>query len=159
MRRSEAFLGTAVVAVSAVVNAAHTASHAGQHVMSLPAWQLAYVAVVIYAAPVVAAVLLWTRFSLSGAWLLGVSMAASLAFGLLYHYLIPGPDNVFTQPPGAWGTAFGVTALLLALLQAFGAVFGLWVALRVTRSRVGRAGRKTCGGITRPQRRPGSDPR
>lgn len=98
MRRSEAFLGSIVVAVSAAVSAAHTVSHTGQHVMSLPAWQLTYMGVVIYAAPVVAAVLLWTRFRRPGAWLLAASMAGSLAFGLLYHFLVSGPHNVFTQP-------------------------------------------------------------
>jgi hypothetical protein len=67
MRRRAAFLGTAVAVMSVVLNLAHTASHAGQHVMSLPGWQLVYIAVVIYAAPVVAAVLLWTRHDL-GAW-------------------------------------------------------------------------------------------
>src|ERR671913_474373 len=106
MRRNVAFLGTAVVVVSAVVNVAHTASHAGQHLMSLPGWQLAYIAIVIYAAPVVAASLLWTRYRFAGAWLL----AGSFAFGLLYHFVIPGQDNVFTQPPGTWRTAFGVSA-------------------------------------------------
>jgi hypothetical protein len=60
VREDGAILGTAVVAVSAAVNAAHTASHAGQHVISLPAWQLTFVAVVVCAAPVVAAILLWT---------------------------------------------------------------------------------------------------
>src|SRR5918993_1477895 len=126
MRGSEAFWGTAVVAVSAAVNAAHTASHAGQHVMSLPAWQLAYIVVVIYAAPVVAAVLLWTRYCLAGAWLLVASMAGSLVFGLLYHFLLPGSDNVFTQPPGAWRTTFGVSAVLLLPLQGMGCLAGLW---------------------------------
>ena len=113
MRRNVAFLGTAVVVVSAVVNVAHTASHAGLHLMSLPGWQLAYIAIVIYAAPVVAASLLWTRYRFAGAWLLAASMAGSFAFGLLYHFVIPGPDNVFTQPPGTWRTAFGVSAALL----------------------------------------------
>src|SRR5215216_4542009 len=69
MRRNVAFLGTAVVVVSAVVNVAHTASHAGLHLMSLPGWQLAYIAIVIYAAPVVAASLLWTRHRFAGAYL------------------------------------------------------------------------------------------
>src|SRR5215217_7975864 len=69
MRRNVAFLGSAVVVVSAVVNVAHTASHAGQHLMSLPGWQLAYIAIVIYAAPVVAASLLWTRYRFAGAYL------------------------------------------------------------------------------------------
>ena len=40
-------MGTMVVVGSAAVNAAHTVSHAGQHVMSLPAWQLACIVVVI----------------------------------------------------------------------------------------------------------------
>ena len=66
LRRNVAFLGTEVVVVSAVVNVAHTASHAGQHLMSLPGWQLAYIAIVIYAAPVVAASLLWTRYRFAG---------------------------------------------------------------------------------------------
>ena len=141
MRGSEAFWGTAVVAVSAAVNAAHTASHAGQHVMSLPAWQLTYIAVVIYAAPVVAAVLLWTRFRRSGAWLLTASMAGSLAFGLLYHFLLPGPDNVFTQHPGSWRVAFMVTAVLLSLLQAAGVVAGLRIA-RETRQATSKTSKK-----------------
>ena len=117
-----------MVVVSAVVNVAHTASHAGQHLMSLPGWQLAYIAIVIYAAPVVAASLLWTRYRLAGAWLLAASMAGSFAFGLLYHFVIPGPDSVFTQPPGTWRTAFGVSAALLLPLQGAGCLVGLWVA-------------------------------
>jgi hypothetical protein len=76
--RNAALIGTLAVGVSAAVNVAHTASHAGQHILALPAWQLAYIAIVIYAAPVVAAVLLWTRFRLLGAWLLAAAMAGSL---------------------------------------------------------------------------------
>ena len=48
--------------------------------------------------------------------MLAASMAGSLAFGLLYHFLVPGPDNIFTQPPGPWRAAFVVTAVLLSLL-------------------------------------------
>src|ERR671910_1332902 len=137
MRRNVAFLGTAVVVVSAVVNVAHTASHAGQHLMSLPGWQLAYIAIVIYAAPVVAASLLWTRYRFAGAWLL----AGSFAFGLLYHFVIPGPDNVFTQPPGTWRTAFGVSAALLLPLQGAGCLVGLWAARASSRRMARRAKR------------------
>ena len=141
MRRNVAFLGTAVVVVSAVVNVAHTASHAGQHLMSLPGWQLAYIAIVIYAAPVVAASLLWTRYRFAGAWLLAASMAGSFAFGLLYHFVIPGPDNVFTQPPGTWRTAFGVSAALLLPLQGAGCLVGLWAARASSRQIARRAKR------------------
>jgi hypothetical protein len=117
-----------VVVVSAAVNVVHTASHAGQHIMSLPLWQLAFIALVIFATPVVAAVLLWTRYRVTGAWLLVASMAGSLVFGLLYHFLVPGSDNVFAQPPGTWRSAFAITAVLLSLLQATGVVVGLRVA-------------------------------
>jgi hypothetical protein len=117
-----------VVVVSAAVNVVHTASHAGQHIMSLPLWQLAFIALVIFATPVVAAVLLWTRYRVTGAWLLVASMAGSLVFGLLYHFLVPGSDNVFAQPPGTWRSAFVITAVLLSLLQATGVVVGLRVA-------------------------------
>ena len=137
-----------MVAVSAAVNVAHTASHAGQHVMSLPAWQLTYIVAVIYAAPVVAAVLLWTRFRRSGAWLLAASMAGSLAFGLLYHFLAAGPDNVFTQPPGPWRAAFVVTAVVLALLQAAGVLVGLRVARATRRTTSGSAGRRVTDGFS-----------
>ena len=154
MRGSEAFWGTAVVGVSAAVNAAHTTSHAGQHVMSLPAWQLAYIAVVIYAAPVVAAVLLWTRFRRSGAWLLATAMAGSLVFGLLYHLLVPGSDNVFTQPPGPWRAAFAVNAVLLSLPQAVGVLAGLMVARRTRRAASRSAGRgRVVGGSSDSRRR------
>ena len=114
MRKDGALIGTVVDVGSAAVNAAHTVSHAGQHVMSLPAWQLAYIVVVIYAAPVVAAVLLWTRYCLAGAWLLVASMAGSLVFGLLYHFLLPGSDNVFTQPHGAWRSERAVLPVRVA---------------------------------------------
>jgi hypothetical protein len=67
-----------VVVVSAAVNVVHTASHAGQHIMFLPLWQLAFIALVIFAAPVMAAVLLWTRYRVTGAWLLVASTAGSL---------------------------------------------------------------------------------
>ena len=144
MRRNVAFLATAVIVVSAVVNVAHTASHAGQHLMSLPGWQLAYIAIVIYAAPVVAASLLWTRYRFAGAWLL----AGSFAFGLLYHFVIPGPDNVFMQPPGTWRTAFGVSAALLLPLQGTGCLVGLWAARA--------SSRRVCDGGARPVGSPAS---
>src|ERR687897_2195660 len=150
MRRNVAFLGTAVVVVSAVVNVAHTASHAGQHLMSLPGWQLAYIAIVIYAAPVVAASLLWTRYRFAGAWLL----AGSFAFGLLYHFVIPGPDNVFTQPPGTWRTAFGVSAALLLPLQGAGCLVGLWAA-RASSRRVSDGGARPVGSPAGPHRTTG----
>jgi len=159
MRRDEAFLGTAVVVVSAAANVVHTASHAGQHVIFLPLWQLVFIAVVIYAAPVVAAVLLWTRYRVTGAWLLAASMAGSLVFGLLYHFLVPGPDNVFMQPSGTWQDTFQATAVLLSLLQVIGCSIGLWAIGRLSRPLTGIGRKRPVGGRAGSRRHPGADPR
>ena len=67
------------------------------------------------------------------------SMAGSFAFGLLYHFVIPGPDNVFMQPPGTWRTAFGVSAALLLPLRGSGCLVGLWAA-RASSRRVSDGG-------------------
>lgn len=79
--RKVALYATAALVLAVVVELLHTHSHAGQGVMSLPAWQLAYVSIVYYLAPVVATILLWSRFRRTGAWLLLASMAGSFAFG------------------------------------------------------------------------------
>jgi len=148
-----------VVGISVAVNLLHTASHAGQHLMSLPTWQLTYVAVVIYAAPVVAAILLRTRHRIAGAWLLVVSMAGSLVFGLLYHFLVPGPDNVFTQHAGTWRVSFGVTAVLLPLLQVIGVSVGLWAVWWLSRPPMGVGRKRPAGGRADTRRHLGADPR
>jgi hypothetical protein len=106
MMRKAAAYGTAMVVLATVANLLHAVSHVGQDVMSLEAWQWAYVIGVIFLSPVVAAALLWTPLRLAGAWLLLASMSGSFVFDLAYHFLIPGPDNVFTLQPGVWLVAF-----------------------------------------------------
>jgi hypothetical protein len=98
--RKTAVYGTSAVVLATAINLTHTVSHVGQNVFSLEAWQWVYVIVVIYLAPIVAAVLLWTPLRLAGARLLLGSMAGSLASDCAYHFLIPGPDNVFTLERG-----------------------------------------------------------
>jgi hypothetical protein len=158
MSSKVAYLATAVVVLSVAVNLLHTASHAGQHVISLPGWQLAYIAVVIYAAPVVA-VLLWTRYRLAGAWLLAASMAGSFVFGLVFHFLVSGADNVFTLPPGTWRTAFLVTAVLLLMLQMIGSLIGLWAAQRIPQPSTDIPRKRPAGGLAGPRRGTRSEPR
>jgi hypothetical protein len=130
--RKTAVYGTAVVVLATAVNLLHGVSHVGQEVLSLEAWQWAYVIGVIFIAPVVAAVLLWTPFRLVGAWLLFVSMTGSFVFDLAYHFLIGGPDNVFTLEPDAWVASFRISSVLLVVSSGVGilvgglAVLGLW---------------------------------
>ena len=128
-----AVYGTAVVLLASVANLMHAVSHAGQGVLSLEAWQWAYVVGVIFVSPVVAAALLWTRYRRAGAWLLLASMAGSFLFDLAYHFLIPGPDNVFTLQPGEWLIPFWVSSMLLVAISGLGTLVGAWAVGRLSR--------------------------
>lgn len=149
--------GTVVVVLATAVNLLHGVAHEGQQVMSLPAWQWTYVIAVIFVAPVVAAALLWTHNQRAGAWLLFASMAGSLVFGLAYHFLIPGADNVFTLQPGAWRTPFQVSAMLLLLLQGIGSVLGAWALNALSPSLTTRA--RATAGLACTQRGSGEEAR
>ncbi len=96
-------------------------------------WQWSYVISVIFISPVVAAVLLWTRYRLAGAWLLIGSLAGALLFGLAFHYLIPGADNVFTLEPGVWRGPFSATAAFVAFSETLGTLVGIWAVVRLSR--------------------------
>jgi hypothetical protein len=93
--------------------------------VGLSAWQNIYVIVVIAIAPLIAMLLLWTRYARLGLVLLVVSMAGSLIFGAIYHYVIVSPDHVSHLPPGDAQGMFRLTALLLMLTELFGVVAGL----------------------------------
>jgi hypothetical protein len=134
MRKTAAF-GTVMVLLATATNLVHAVSHVGQHVLTLEAWQWAYVICVIYLAPIVATVLLWTPYRLAGAWLLLASMAVSFLFDFAYHFLIPGPDNVFTLQPGAWLGMFWGSSVLLVAVSGLGTLVGGWAVVRISRSR------------------------
>ena len=150
--RKVALGGTLTVVLATLVRILHGDSHTG-HQVPLAAWQWAYVVVVVLLAPVVAVVLLWTRQRRAGAWLLLASMSGSLVFGLVFHYLVPGPDNVLAPTPGAGGEAFRFSAALVALVDALGCVVGIWA--------VGKLPRPTGGvaGTVAPLRRTGTEVR
>ena len=131
--RTTAVYGTAMVVLATAVNLLHGISHVGQEVSSLQPWQWTYVTYVIFLAPVVAAVLLWSPYRLAGAWLLFGSMAGSFVFDLAYHFLIEGPDNVFTLEPGAWLVPFRLSAVLLVAVSGLGTLVGGWAVLRLSR--------------------------
>ena len=135
MGRELASFGVVVAVLTTGANLVHGFAHAGQHVVSLSAWQWVYVATVIYLAPVAAAVLLtrpWSRRR--GAWLLFLAMAGAFGFDLAYHFLFPGLDNVSTLQPGAWRVPFAGSAVLVSLLSGLGAVVGAALLLDSPRS-------------------------
>ena len=134
-----ALYGTLAAVLATIAHVLHGISHVELQV-PLAAWQWAYVIFVVFLAPVVAAMLLWTRMQRVGAWLFLASMAGALIFGLAFHFLVSGPDNVFTLNPGAAREAFRFSAVLVALSEALGCVAGIWALSKLPSSAKGAVG-------------------
>ncbi len=82
-----------------------------------------------YVGPVVGAALL-TRKPTAGRWLFLVSFAVGLTYGTFSHFVLPGPDNVASLRPSAWGLAFTLTAAVLAVLEALAVALGVELVRR-----------------------------
>jgi hypothetical protein len=116
---------TVLILIRFAVLVLHGAAHSHLNI-GVSTWQKAFIAVVIFAVPLIATMMLWTRARRLGIILLGLSLAGSLVFGVSYHFLIAGPDNAFVQYPSHWGSAFPATAMLLALIEAAGLTWCIW---------------------------------
>jgi hypothetical protein len=124
-----------VVLAHIIITGLHGIAHQ-QAGVSISDFQSAYVFLVTLAAPIAAAVMLFLnkpKIQRCGAWLLLVSMLGSLLFGLVYHVLLPGSDNIFTvimhEPLLDGAVFFTSTAILLVIVDAVGS----WVGARATR--------------------------
>src|ERR1044071_5461743 len=115
-------LAVLVVILHALVTAPHSIAHTNLHI-AMNTWQNIYIFVVILIAPIVAAFLIWKRRR-SGFVLLTISMIGSFVFGVYYHFIAIGSDNVFALPAGSWTFAFQLTAWLLAITELCGAGIG-----------------------------------
>jgi hypothetical protein len=105
----------AAVAAHLAVSIVHGTAHTGAHVeQSAPA--LAFVFVVILAGPVVGLLLTWPTPRL-GLWLIAATMAGSLLFGVVNHFVFDSPDHV-AHVASEWRALFGSTAVLLAVTEA-----------------------------------------
>jgi hypothetical protein len=76
--------------------------------------------------------LLWTNQKLLAAWLIALTMLASLLFGLINHFMLDSPDYVMAVPQHAWRYTFVLSAALVAITESIGAVLGA-VAIRLWR--------------------------
>jgi len=108
----------------------HAVAHEVLPVKATPA-QLAFIIPVIILAPVVAGFVL-PKFERAGAALLLAAMLGSFVFGLYYHFVADTIDHVAhvaRMQPAFWAAMFRVTAQLLAVSEAVGAVLaGLLLA-------------------------------
>jgi len=129
--RTLAVVGTAAVVIHGIIAALHGAAHSDLGIQ-MTAAENAFINLVIVAAPVVAAILLWTRFVRAGAILLAASMAGALVFGGYHHYVAISPDHVAHLPAGNLQGQFRATAALLIVSEAFGVGVGAWGAWRGT---------------------------
>jgi len=69
----------------------------------------------------------------AGAWTVAATMAASLVFGLVNHFILASPDHVMHVDPQS-RLLFGSTAILLAATELAGAVLATRLALERRRS-------------------------
>jgi hypothetical protein len=108
---------TAAVLLHLVVSIVHGAAHNGAQVPLSPAANF-FVLTVILAGPMVGLGLTWPAARL-GSWLIAITMAGSLVFGLVNHFVLAGPDHV-AHVAREWRPLFSTTAVLLVLTEALG---------------------------------------
>jgi hypothetical protein len=119
-----------IVVVHLAINIVHGQAHTGALVPLSPT-AAAFVYIVILAGPLVGlGVSLWRLQA--GAWIVALSMAGALIFGLINHFIIAGPDHV-AHVAAEWRSLFGITAVLLVVSEAAGIAIAVPSALRVVR--------------------------
>lgn len=115
-----------VVVAHVGVNTVHGIAHSEVPVVVTDP-QTAFIAVVMFGAPLVALGLLATGHQWTGSTILAVSMAGALVFGIVFHYLLSTPDNVAAVPAGSWQGPFRLTAALLVFIDGGGMGVGIWL--------------------------------
>jgi hypothetical protein len=116
----------AIIFTHLALSIAHGVAH-NHLAIPLTITQTIFVGAVIVTAPLVAAYFIWKRNLRLGGALLAISMAAALTFGVYYHFLASGPDNVDqtdSTKPANWRNLFEDTAMDLALIEALGTMAG-----------------------------------
>ena len=119
---------TAAVLAHLAVSIVHGAAHDGAHVPLSPAANL-FVFIVILAGPLVGLGLTWWAERI-GSWIVASTMAGSLVFGLVNHFVLDSADHVAHVAPD-WRSLFTTTAVLLVVTEGLGSV----LAVRVARER------------------------
>jgi len=140
MERFDRYL-IGLVLVHFIVNLVHATAHFALGI--LPAGlDLVFIVGVILIGPLVALVILLFNPPLA-AGLLAVLMGASFVYGVVSHFLVPGPDNVAFIGSQTWTVLFVGTAFLLGVLELgvlLVAVIAFWAAARTPSEPVARVG-------------------
>lgn len=135
-------IGVEVVLAHLLVVVVHGLAH-GLIPVDQPPLQQAYVVVVVVLGPLVALALVRRGSVRAGAALLAVSMAGSLVFGGVLHFVLDTPDHVAAVPADPWRLPFRLSAVLLVVTEALGTVAGAllwWQTAEPTRDRSSTSG-------------------
>jgi len=125
-RRLDIWLVSAVV-LHLLISIWHGRAHDGGHV-ALTRAQSAFVYTVIVIGPLAGLAIAFFS-SRIGALIIATTMAGSLVFGLINHFLIISPDHV-SQVTAQWRPMFTASAVLLVFSETAGTLIGLRVARR-----------------------------
>ena len=98
-------------------------SHLG---IELSSEQTLFIYIVIIIAPILAAILVWTRYVSMGLWMFFLSMLGSFLFGAYHHYVLVSPDNISHLPHGTPESIshFTTSAGIIALIELASALYG-----------------------------------
>lgn len=120
--------GTAIVLIHEVINGLHGLAHIKIPVPLSPIQGLLVLAV-IFLAPIIAAILLWTRFSRIGVWFLLNAMAGSILVSTYIHLIAVSPTHTFQVSWQGWGLLFYTTAILSLVIDGL----GCWISVQASR--------------------------
>ena len=118
---------TGLVIVHLVASIWHGDAHTRLAIALSPEKNI-FVYVVILIAPLVALILVWTRYSRIGLWVLALSMVGALLFGAYHHYVMVSPDNIGHLPEGSAEarSQFTSSAAVIAMLELATAVYAIF---------------------------------
>jgi hypothetical protein len=116
---------TGLVGVHLLVTLWHGYAH-GRLGVTLPPEQNVFVFLVVILAPLVAGLLVWTRYLRIGASVFVLSMLGSFLFGVYHHFVAVSADHVQHLPNGSAGAraAFIISAAALAFVELGAALYG-----------------------------------
>lgn len=99
----------------------------------LSRFQTSFVVGIILVAPIIGAILTWTRYVTVGNWFVGISMVGSVLFSVYHHYVLVSIDNVEHLPPGTSEAHahFSNSAAFIALIALASALMSFYAAGRL----------------------------
>ena len=116
---------TAAVIVHLVASLWHGSAHTHLGI-ELSTQQTLFIYLVIIIAPVIAGILVWTRYVSISLWVFFLAMLGSLLFGVYHHYVLVSPDNISHLPPGTPQalSRFVISAAVIALIELAATLYG-----------------------------------